>query len=721
MAKITLPSLLSGFKSVATLSQALQDIATQFNDKVLYRDNPSGEVNTMLSDFDMNGKRIINLPDGATAKEPITKAQLDAAASLTVSDAATTDYTANGTGAVKRTVKASLDDDISILDFGAKGDGIADDGPAIRAALTEGKARKRRVIAPFGTYLVNSVVDGVGLDVHQVEFVGQGISPAAVAFNKGETPILVQGINVQDFIRVGQGTDAAGGDDRSVFENFIVDGSNAPKVALPAQGARGVFCKFGVLERTIRNILVRANRSEWAVTNQPTVTEAKDANYTAFDLHLETSANSGLYYNWFDNLEAFNCYRGFWTDGDAGDGMRVTRIGSIRIWNCVQSITIQDAEVNDIALLAINSFIAGLDPSGKFPANLDLPAAGEMDQWGIVISRGPNTIHQIYIEGSPTSPVIFSVPENNFLNVRNASGDPDRIQYIFNGKRVTSSTNSGNTGIYVLESEALEVGSIAGINTQESLLPNGQFLAWNTDTTNITDGADVAFTMKARVEGTGRLDIIEETTLGTFIKTGGRSAQLNVRGSISAVEVDKVYGIKADLFDHYKATGTSLNDILTMSRFITVFVWVRPPAAKTKFHLSVSDGVITKTKDIFIDDRYIDAPAGNDDSLVVGQSGDFHVIPVQFDYSGGSKIEIITGVKPQSTTDDIEFYIDQIGVIAGQHSIYGCKPRITPATIPALVETPVNTNTIPATSDRELLFTDKDGTLIRVAGHLASW
>lgn len=61
MAKITFDTVVSGFKSVTTFISNFSTIATHLNSKVLYRDNPSGEPNTMEQELDMNSNRITNL------------------------------------------------------------------------------------------------------------------------------------------------------------------------------------------------------------------------------------------------------------------------------------------------------------------------------------------------------------------------------------------------------------------------------------------------------------------------------------------------------------------------------------------------------------------------------------------------------------------------------------------------------------------------------------
>lgn len=61
MAKITLASILGGFASVVGINSRLQQVEDELNQKVLYRDNPIGEDNTMTSDLDMNGNDILNI------------------------------------------------------------------------------------------------------------------------------------------------------------------------------------------------------------------------------------------------------------------------------------------------------------------------------------------------------------------------------------------------------------------------------------------------------------------------------------------------------------------------------------------------------------------------------------------------------------------------------------------------------------------------------------
>jgi len=60
MAKFTINDITSGYASTTAINNAFNDIETELNSKVLYRDNPSGEPNSMNNDLDMNDNDILN-------------------------------------------------------------------------------------------------------------------------------------------------------------------------------------------------------------------------------------------------------------------------------------------------------------------------------------------------------------------------------------------------------------------------------------------------------------------------------------------------------------------------------------------------------------------------------------------------------------------------------------------------------------------------------------
>lgn len=61
MAKLTLSGIGSGYASTTALNATFNQIEDEFNNNVLYRDNPSGEPNQMLNDLDMNSYDLLNV------------------------------------------------------------------------------------------------------------------------------------------------------------------------------------------------------------------------------------------------------------------------------------------------------------------------------------------------------------------------------------------------------------------------------------------------------------------------------------------------------------------------------------------------------------------------------------------------------------------------------------------------------------------------------------
>lgn len=61
MAKITLDDITSSFASTSLFQSNFTAIEDELNDKVLYRDNPTGEANQMMNNLDMNSNDILNI------------------------------------------------------------------------------------------------------------------------------------------------------------------------------------------------------------------------------------------------------------------------------------------------------------------------------------------------------------------------------------------------------------------------------------------------------------------------------------------------------------------------------------------------------------------------------------------------------------------------------------------------------------------------------------
>ena len=104
-------------------------------------------------------------------------------------------YNQGGTGAQDRTVKAKLQETVSVKDFGAVGDGVADDTAAIQAALTNAfNNGGGNVFVPAGEYITTSPL----IIRSNVSFFGEGA--ASIIHNK--QPVYTVACNV---IHIGYG------------------------------------------------------------------------------------------------------------------------------------------------------------------------------------------------------------------------------------------------------------------------------------------------------------------------------------------------------------------------------------------------------------------------------------------------------------------------------------------------------------------------------------
>jgi len=163
--KITLDSIVSGFKSVTKLITNFDKIEDDLNNKVLYRDNPEGEPNQMQNELDMNSNRIRNLPAPASSTDAARLSDVLAGVTTTgtvlptpstgtddqalsvdssgntfvLRDGDVLSFDQNAASSTRRTIGDKLRETVSPEDFGAAGDNSTDDLAAINAALATGK------------------------------------------------------------------------------------------------------------------------------------------------------------------------------------------------------------------------------------------------------------------------------------------------------------------------------------------------------------------------------------------------------------------------------------------------------------------------------------------------------------------------------------------------------------------------------------------------------
>jgi hypothetical protein len=91
-------------------------------------------------------------------------------------------YDPAGTGAVATTVQAKLRESVSVKDFGAVGDGVADDTAAFQNALG-GYSTRRSVFVPAGTYLITSTL---AMGVYK-ELIGESSQTSIINFDSSDS------------------------------------------------------------------------------------------------------------------------------------------------------------------------------------------------------------------------------------------------------------------------------------------------------------------------------------------------------------------------------------------------------------------------------------------------------------------------------------------------------------------------------------------------------
>jgi hypothetical protein len=193
-------------------------------------------------------------------------------------------YINSGTGATARTVQDRLRDYISVKDFGAVGNNVANDQAAIQAAIDAAAARP----ASGGS-------SGLG-----------GISGATVYFPSGVYRIN-SGITIPDGVKL------VGSGERATVIKYYGSGS---AVANPTPGTR--IGKIGIMEMTIKD---EGTGTIGLDLNSVSYSEFSALWIDGFDTAVKiNSPTSGWsVYNRFYNVTANNCTTGYWLTGTSSN------------------------------------------------------------------------------------------------------------------------------------------------------------------------------------------------------------------------------------------------------------------------------------------------------------------------------------------------------------------------------------------------------------------
>jgi hypothetical protein len=144
-------------------------------------------VNFSILVQDSKGSMVYNFPDGTGIS----------------SDACAITYTPPFTGAVAYPVCEKLEQTVSVKDFGAVGNGVADDTAEIQAAIDYMEANKCTLLFPPGTYLVSQVTIGYiavahpgGAEINAYGATLQGSGSSAPLKTNRNQGLAVNGLNV---------------------------------------------------------------------------------------------------------------------------------------------------------------------------------------------------------------------------------------------------------------------------------------------------------------------------------------------------------------------------------------------------------------------------------------------------------------------------------------------------------------------------------------------
>jgi len=125
--------------------------------------------NQMSSNLDMNSNRILNLPAPRNPNEPLRLKDIN-----TPPLSPSNSFKQEGEGAVNRTWLSKVQEEFSVTDFGATGNGVDDDSDAIQAAV-DAAGDRGKIIWPKGTYLITKTIN-VPYSFHIWEGDGKGAS-----------------------------------------------------------------------------------------------------------------------------------------------------------------------------------------------------------------------------------------------------------------------------------------------------------------------------------------------------------------------------------------------------------------------------------------------------------------------------------------------------------------------------------------------------------------
>ncbi len=234
-------------------------------------------------------------------------------------------YLPAGTGAVATTVQAKLRETVSVKDFGAVGNGVADDTAAIQAALAAVTSTGTVLGVQGESYAISSIIEvGNSKTLANARFV-YTVSAAGIVLKNAsriENCRFSIGSTLPAFSRDGAiGVISLVGADGATIDNIVFEDGNAPA------GSRvGIYCSTAASNISISNI--RADLIGWPILfNDDTATISRTYGGTTYTGTIGS------------NLVIRDCFLGGAAKTKTGDGIEINvplnRYSNIKVTNCV--------------------------------------------------------------------------------------------------------------------------------------------------------------------------------------------------------------------------------------------------------------------------------------------------------------------------------------------------------------------------------------------------